>query len=55
MILHQTLGDEFLHLSESQVTALNTVLEHELVSNEQVKKAVEAKVRAAHKTLRAKA
>lgn len=54
MILSQTLGDEFLHLNESQVANLNTVLERELVTNEQVRKAVEAKVHAAHKAIRGK-
>ena len=53
MILSQTLGDDFLHLTESQVESLNTVLEAELVSNEQVRKAVESKVRAAHKSISA--
>lgn len=53
MILSQTLGDDFLHLNEAQVETLNTVLEAELVSNEQVRKAVEQKVRAAHKTVQA--
>jgi hypothetical protein len=54
MILSQTLGDDFLHLTEAEATALNTVLENELLTNAQVRKAVEGKVRDAHKKLRAK-
>jgi hypothetical protein len=52
MILSQTLGDDFLHLTEAQVENLNTVLETELVTNPEVRKAIEQKLRAAHKTIR---
>jgi hypothetical protein len=52
MILSQTLGDDFLHLDEAQVERLNVVLETELLKSDAVRKAVEAKVRTAHQTLR---
>lgn len=53
MILSQTLGDDFLHLSEDQVERLNVVLEAELIKSDEVRKLVSSKVSAAHRAIQA--
>ncbi|HVR95449.1 MAG TPA: hypothetical protein VMW27_02470 [Thermoanaerobaculia bacterium] len=49
MILLQTLGDDILRLDEREVDRLNNAIALELLRNDQVKKVVEARVRALHK------